>query len=164
MGSIAIDPKGGPQWRSRRFFETATQSRDLSAFDITPERRAAAFIHTSFCPTRSVLLIKQEFTTMKSPEQDHDPAIAAARAASGTDEVFLNSNQIRQRYGVTEMGLWRWMKEEKFPTPMTIGNRRYWKLSDIQAFEIRQTSKPVKHLDQINAARKSKKQVKAKRS
>jgi predicted DNA-binding transcriptional regulator AlpA len=101
---------------------------------------------------------------MKSPEQDHDPVIAAARAASGTGEVFLNSREIRHRYGVTDMGLWRWIKEEKFPVPMTIGDRRYWKLSDIQAFEIRQTGKPVKHLDQINNARASKKQVKAKRS
>lgn len=54
-------------------------------------------------------------------------------------ETWLNSRQVRQRYGDTsDMSIWRWLRDDrlKFPKPMYINGRRFWKLSDLQAFDL----------------------------
>lgn len=33
--------------------------------------------------------------------------------------------------GVSDMTLWRWLKELGFPKPIYIGNRRYWRQKDV---------------------------------
>ena len=50
-------------------------------------------------------------------------------------ECFLPAAQVKQRYGVTDMSLWRWLKDESlaFPEPMKIKGRRFWRLADLQA-------------------------------
>ena len=50
---------------------------------------------------------------------------------------YLPAGQVRARYGVSDMSLWRWLRDPKlgFPAPIKIHNRRYWKLSDLQAWE-----------------------------
>jgi predicted DNA-binding transcriptional regulator AlpA len=50
---------------------------------------------------------------------------------------YLTAAQVRQRYGVTDMTLWRWLHDErvKFPHPYYFSRFRYWKLSDLQDFE-----------------------------
>lgn len=55
------------------------------------------------------------------------------------DESFLPSRRVRARYGVTDMSLWRWWHDpaKGFPAPVYIGRYRYWRLSDLQAFEQR---------------------------
>ncbi|KAA2236947.1 helix-turn-helix transcriptional regulator [Salinarimonas soli] len=54
-----------------------------------------------------------------------------------TNEQMLSSRKVRDRYGVTDMSLWRWLRDEKlqFPQPMVINRRRYWRLSDLVAWE-----------------------------
>ena len=52
--------------------------------------------------------------------------------------------QVRSRYGnISDMTLWRWLQDAnlRFPKPLTINGRRYWKISDLEAWEISQTSK-----------------------
>jgi predicted DNA-binding transcriptional regulator AlpA len=52
-------------------------------------------------------------------------------------EQFLPARQVWQRYGVTSMTLWRWLKatDLKFPQPMRIGRLRYWRASDLVEWE-----------------------------
>jgi predicted DNA-binding transcriptional regulator AlpA len=57
---------------------------------------------------------------------------------SRADDVFLASRQVRARYGgCSEMWLWRRLhhKDSNFPKPLKIHGRRFWKLSDLEAWE-----------------------------
>ena len=36
--------------------------------------------------------------------------------------------------GISDMTLWRWINDRDFPQPVYIGNRRYWKESDVLAW------------------------------
>jgi predicted DNA-binding transcriptional regulator AlpA len=52
-------------------------------------------------------------------------------------DVYLAAKQLRARYDVSDMTIWRWLDDEKlsFPRPIYINRRRYWKLRDIEAWE-----------------------------
>jgi predicted DNA-binding transcriptional regulator AlpA len=52
-------------------------------------------------------------------------------------EQYLPARQVWERYGVTSMSLWRWLRDPdlRFPKPMRIGRFRYWRLSDLIAWE-----------------------------
>ena len=52
--------------------------------------------------------------------------------------TYLNAAQVRTRYGgVSDMALWRWLQDEDlgFPKPFRINRRRFWKASDLTAWE-----------------------------
>jgi predicted DNA-binding transcriptional regulator AlpA len=55
-------------------------------------------------------------------------------------QTYLPAAQVRARYGVSDMSLWRWLKNEDlaFPHPIRINNRRFWRLSDLRAWEASQ--------------------------
>jgi len=60
------------------------------------------------------------------------------------DEALLNSAQTKARCGnVTDMCLWRWMRDERvnFPQPVKINRRNYWKLGDIRAWQAAHANK-----------------------
>lgn len=84
-------------------------------------------------------------STGKAPAQkaysDNAPVL---RAHSEADDVFLPARKVWERYGVTDMTLHRWIRDERmgFPAPVYIGRFRYWKLSSLTAFERART---VKH-------------------
>lgn len=52
-------------------------------------------------------------------------------------DKFLTSAQTRARYGnVSDMWLWRRLHDGSgFPQPMVLNKRRYWRLSDLIAWE-----------------------------
>jgi predicted DNA-binding transcriptional regulator AlpA len=56
--------------------------------------------------------------------------------SAGTDgaDRFLPARQVRTRYGVSDMTLWRWIHDDKLnvPPPIYIG---YWRLSDLIVWE-----------------------------
>ncbi|KQS71463.1 hypothetical protein ASG32_28890 [Methylobacterium sp. Leaf361] len=56
---------------------------------------------------------------------------------------MLPTAQVLARYQVSDMTIFRWLKDAglSFPQPIRINGRRYWRLADLQAFEIRQASK-----------------------
>jgi len=63
--------------------------------------------------------------------------------ANPADDVYLSSSQVCERYGKTStMSLWRWLSDAKlnFPKPITIQRRRFWKLSDLVAWERRRAT------------------------
>jgi len=54
-----------------------------------------------------------------------------------TEDAFLPARKVWERYGVTDMTLYRWLRDERieFPQPVYIGRFRYWKIADLEAFE-----------------------------
>ena len=54
------------------------------------------------------------------------------------DDALLNSAQTKARCGnVTDMCLWRWMRDERvrFPRPLKINRRNYWRLGDLRQWD-----------------------------
>jgi predicted DNA-binding transcriptional regulator AlpA len=53
------------------------------------------------------------------------------------NDGFLTSAQVRQRYGgASEMWLHRRLRDGSgFPQPMIVEKRRFWKLSELEAWE-----------------------------
>lgn len=58
-------------------------------------------------------------------------------AADHASEVYLTAPQVKARYGGrSDMWLWRMLRDEQnFPRPKMIRGHRYWRLSDLVAFE-----------------------------
>jgi len=52
-------------------------------------------------------------------------------------QTYLPAGQVRARYGVSDMSLWRWLRDEAlgFPRPIRINRRRFWKLDDLESWE-----------------------------
>ena len=59
------------------------------------------------------------------------------------NQEYLSSNQLRARYGGrSHMWVERRLKYDKgFPRPVYFGRLRFWKLSDIEAWERQQATK-----------------------
>src|SRR4051812_11942289 len=53
------------------------------------------------------------------------------------NDIFLPSREVRRRYAVSDMCLWRWLRRPdlEFPKPIIINGRRLWKLSELQAWK-----------------------------
>ena len=57
----------------------------------------------------------------------------------------INAVQVRHMCGgVTDMTLWRWLRERDFPKPIYIGQLRYWREADVVAWLDRQPTEPTK--------------------
>ncbi|WP_087718630.1 helix-turn-helix transcriptional regulator [Salinicola salarius] len=53
-----------------------------------------------------------------------------------TPVVFLTARQVSQRESVSVGTIWRWAREDKFPTPVKLGdNCTRWRLADLEAWE-----------------------------
>lgn len=54
-----------------------------------------------------------------------------------SDAAFLTTRQVRERYGnVSHMWVERRLKDDsKFPQPMYISTRRYWRLNELIEWE-----------------------------
>jgi predicted DNA-binding transcriptional regulator AlpA len=52
-------------------------------------------------------------------------------------QTYLPAADVRGRYGVSDMSLWRWSRDEAlgFPKPLRINRRRLWKLSELEEWE-----------------------------
>lgn len=61
--------------------------------------------------------------------------LAAATITDG--DRYLPARAVWERYGVTSMSLYRWLANEAmgFPSPFYIGRFRYWRLTDLRAWE-----------------------------
>ncbi len=53
------------------------------------------------------------------------------------DELFFPAPLVASRYNVSDMTLYRWLRDERmqFPRPHYFGRFRYWRLSDLTAWE-----------------------------
>ena len=52
-------------------------------------------------------------------------------------QTYLSAGDVRQRYGVSDMSLWRWLRNEAlgFPRPMRINGRRFWSRAELETWE-----------------------------
>jgi len=50
---------------------------------------------------------------------------------------LLPGRSVRERYGVTDMTIWRWRRNPTlgFPKSIVINNRHYWRLEELEAWE-----------------------------
>jgi predicted DNA-binding transcriptional regulator AlpA len=50
---------------------------------------------------------------------------------------YLGGRAVRDRYGVSKMTVWRWLRDAdlRFPQPTTIKRRHYWSLPDLEQWE-----------------------------
>lgn len=50
---------------------------------------------------------------------------------------FLPARRVWERYGVTSMTLWRWLRDESigFPQPVYIGRFRYFRIAELETWE-----------------------------
>jgi hypothetical protein len=71
--------------------------------------------------------------TQVSPYGPH----GAGHAISDIDDRYLSARQVRARYGdASAMWLWRRLNDgSRFPQPTVIAGRRFWKLSELIAWE-----------------------------
>lgn len=56
-----------------------------------------------------------------------------------TAETYLTGPQVLKRYGISEMTLYRWQKDEllAFPKPMIIRRRKFFREEELTAWERR---------------------------
>jgi predicted DNA-binding transcriptional regulator AlpA len=59
--------------------------------------------------------------------------------------MFLSSKAARERYGISSMTLWRWMHSGRtdFPKPVCVNGRKFYKISDIEAWERTRAASPT---------------------
>jgi predicted DNA-binding transcriptional regulator AlpA len=63
---------------------------------------------------------------------------------SGDDDILLTSNQTRARVGnVSQMCIWRWLRDDRvrFPQPIQINRRNYWRLGDLRQWQAERTGR-----------------------
>jgi predicted DNA-binding transcriptional regulator AlpA len=55
-----------------------------------------------------------------------------------TDARYLSISQVRERYGVSAMWIWRHMRDRGFPKPVKFGgptSARHWRVVDVEQWE-----------------------------
>ena len=59
------------------------------------------------------------------------------------NQEFLPARRVWERYGITQMSLWRWIRDEEmgFPRPIYLGRFRYWRIAKLEAWEAEQAAK-----------------------
>jgi len=51
---------------------------------------------------------------------------------------LLKSKQVQARYGIARVTLWRWLRDDKFPNPITVNGRNYWRQEALEIWERQQ--------------------------
>ena len=54
-------------------------------------------------------------------------------------EQYLSFPDFCERFSITRRTLYRWMADETFPTPVVVNKRRYFKLADIEKWELQRS-------------------------
>lgn len=47
-------------------------------------------------------------------------------------ERLISRAELRHFVTASDMALWRWLQAKKFPPPIYIGTRRYWRQSEVE--------------------------------
>ncbi len=81
-----------------------------------------------------IFSLRKEFTVREAEE------IAITGRATGAQvepHRYLSAPQVCRRYGISDMTLWRWLRDEKmaFPEPMVRNRRRYFLEADLAEWE-----------------------------
>jgi predicted DNA-binding transcriptional regulator AlpA len=82
---------------------------------------------------------------------------AEPETRSSDVDIYLKAAQVRQRYGDCS-GMWirRRIADAGFPEPIFLGGLRFWKLSDLELWEVDQKNapkaRPARDMKQARAA------------
>ena len=57
-------------------------------------------------------------------------------------QQYLTGPKVRQRYGISSMTLWRWVKNGRFPRPVIIAKRNYFDVRELDAFDAASKADP----------------------
>jgi excisionase family DNA binding protein len=54
---------------------------------------------------------------------------------------YLTTAEVAQRYSISKMTLWRWLRDEKigFPKPMVVNRRKLFDEAGLRAWELKRT-------------------------
>lgn len=68
-----------------------------------------------------------------------------AEPARDAGQTFLTGPQVQVRYQKSHVTIWRWVRDPElaFPAPMQINRLNYWRLSDLEAWEVAQAMQGV---------------------
>ena len=61
------------------------------------------------------------------------------------DARYLTIGQVRERFGVSDMWVWRHMRQHGFPKPVQFGgptSARHWLISDVEQWERERATSP----------------------
>jgi predicted DNA-binding transcriptional regulator AlpA len=65
-------------------------------------------------------------------------SVRPLRFSVSNDVRYLTAGQIRERFGVSDMWIWRHMRAHGFPRPVQFGgptSTRHWLLTEIEQWE-----------------------------
>lgn len=68
---------------------------------------------------------------------------------------YMAAPKVLKRYDVSDMTLWRWLRDEKlnFPRPIRIGRIRYFSIAELDAFDAAQReATPERRAEETAAA------------
>ena len=65
-----------------------------------------------------------------------------ADTTNEADERLLPTRQMCRRYGVSARTIDRWLASGKLPVPVRIGQRKFWRLSQLKELERARERKP----------------------
>lgn len=56
---------------------------------------------------------------------------------------YLPARKVWERYGITQMSLWRWLRDPAmgFPRPIYFGRYRYFRIAELEAWEAEQAQR-----------------------
>ncbi len=60
-----------------------------------------------------------------------------------TEQRRLGISDLEARLHVDRATIWRWCRDGRFPAPHYLSERRMWWLSEIEAWELQQMSRPA---------------------
>jgi predicted DNA-binding transcriptional regulator AlpA len=64
------------------------------------------------------------------------------------DDVLLRAGRVRRRYGASDMWLHRRLHDDSgFPRPIVIGRLRFWRLSELKAWEDSLAAKQAQQME-----------------
>jgi len=54
------------------------------------------------------------------------------------NSIYLPARAVWERYGVSDMTIYRWLQDDRmgFPKPTYFGRNRYWRLADLKSWEL----------------------------
>jgi predicted DNA-binding transcriptional regulator AlpA len=92
--------------------------------------------------------LKTSDSAQPRPPTTVDPVERHGDRASGDEPPptrYLTGPDVRRRYNISDMSLWRWLHDNAlaFPRPaLVVNGRRYWREDDLLAWEHNRAARP----------------------
>lgn len=127
------------------------------ATDPTTSRRGSSIRRTDQSVTADRLRpapIQPREARIGASDAGSDDPWVEDRCVGDQDDVLVTSRQVRARIGgVTAMCVWRWTRDGKFPAPMRINGRNYWRASVVRAWIMAQGGEARPRGDDVDCGR-----------